>query len=164
MTVARGMRLDVPRAIAVTMAGLAAAVGALMLVLWLAGSTDAIEVKLGDPDFRGIHAADLANEIAQNGPVPFPDLAGRDRPIWITHAGDDPAIGWAAFLARVPGREARCLVQWDGTASFFTVSVFVFFFVPPDGNGLDQLAWQVVEGEVRVDVSGTRPADWEAGP
>jgi len=164
MTVARGMRLDVPRAIAVTMAGLAAAVGALMLVLWLAGSTDAIEVKLGDPDFRGIHAADLATEIARNGPVPFPDLAGRDRPIWITHAGDDPAFGWAAFSARVPGREARCLVQWDGTASVFTDSCAPKVTWPPDGDGLDQLAWQVVEGELRVDVGGTRPADWGAGP
>ena len=98
MTVARGVRIDLRRAIATMVVGLAAAVGAMVLVLWLAGSTDAIEVKLGDSDFRGIDAARLSAEIADNGPVPFPDLAGRKRPIWLTHAGNDPGIGWNAFF------------------------------------------------------------------
>jgi hypothetical protein len=35
---------------------------------------------------------------------------------------------------------------------------------PPDGYGLQQLEWQVVGGELRVAVGGTRPADWETGP
>ena len=60
MTVARGLRLDVKRALAVGVVGLAGALAALVLVLQLAGSSDAIDVKLGDPDFRGIHAAALA--------------------------------------------------------------------------------------------------------
>ena len=79
-------------------------------------------------------------------------------------AAYDPAVGGAACSARGPGREARCLVQWDGTASVFTDSCAPEVTWPPDGDGLDQMAWQVVEGELRVDVGGTRPADWEAGP
>ena len=56
MTKARSVRLDLKRALAVTLVGLAGAVGALVFVLWLAGSSDAVDVKLGDPDFRGIDA------------------------------------------------------------------------------------------------------------
>tara|TARA_Y100001001_G_scaffold49607_1_gene45786 strand:+ start:1368 stop:1868 length:501 start_codon:yes stop_codon:yes gene_type:complete len=165
MTVARGIRIDIRRAIATMVVGLAAAVGALVLVLWLAGSTDAIEVKLGDADFRGIDAARLSAEIADNGPVPFPDLAGRKRPIWLTHAGDDPAIGWNAFFATVPGTEGdrTCLAQWNGDSSVFVDSCDPAATWPPNGQGLQQLEWQVVGGELRVAVGGTRPADWEAG-
>jgi len=31
---------------------------------------------------------------------------------------------------------------------------------PADGRGLGALAWQVVDGELRVAVSGERPDDW----
>jgi hypothetical protein len=166
MTVARGVRIDLRRAIATMVVGLAAAVGAMVLVLWLAGSTDAIEVKLGDSDFRGIDAARLSAEIADNGPVPFPDLAGRKRPIWLTHAGNDPGSGWNAFFATVPGTEGdrTCLTQWDGASSVFVDSCNPTATWPPDGYGLQQLEWQVVGGELRVAVGGTRPADWETGP
>ena len=166
MTVARGVRIDLRRAIATMVGGLAAAVGAMVLAPWLAGSTDAIEAKLGDTDFRGIDAARLSAEIADNGPVPFPDLAGRKRPIWLTHAGNDPGSGWNAFFATVPGTggDGTCLAQWDGASSVFVDSCNPTATWPPDGYGLQQLEWQVVGGELRVAVGGTRPADWEAGP
>jgi len=166
MTVARGVRIDVRRAIATMIVGLAAAVGALVLILWLAGSTDAIEVKLGDADLRGIDAARLSAEIADNGPVPFPDLAGRKRPIWLTHTGNDPASGWNSFFAIVPGSEGgeTCLAQWDAVSTVFVDSCDPTITWPPDGDGLEQLEWQVVNGELRVAVGGFRPADWEAGP
>jgi len=102
VSVVHGVRVNARRAIAAALVGVAGAVGAVMLVLSLAGSSDSIEARLGDDDFRGIDAADLADEIADHGPVPFPDLLGRDRSIWVTHAGSDPAIGWYAFLARTP--------------------------------------------------------------
>ena len=165
MTRARGVRLDLKRALAVTLVGLAGAVGALVLVLWLAGSSDAVDVKLGDPDFRGIDAAGLAAEIAERGPVPFPDLVGRDLPIWVTHAGGDPRVGWSAFSARVPGSD-DCLVQWDpegssddspGRGAFFDDCDPATTW-PADGAGLDALAWTVVARdygpELRIDVSG----------
>ncbi len=160
MTVAHGIRFDVRRAVAVTAVALAGAIGALVAVLWLAGSTNAFEVQLGDPDFRGINAADLAAEIAENGPVPFPDLVGRDLPLWITHTGSDPTTGWSAFSAWTPGGANHCLVQWDAGTSTFVDSCDPLSTWPADGRGLGALAWQVVDGELRVAVSGERPDDW----
>ena len=149
MPVVHGVPVNVRRAIAAALVGLAGAVGALMLVLSLAGSSDSIEVRLGDDDFRGIDAADLADESADHGPVPFPDLLGRDRPIWVTHAGSDPVIGWYAFLARTPKGD-RCVAQWDANAVGFVDSCDAGTSYPPDGAGLEQVRWQVVDGELRI--------------
>ena len=149
MPAIHGVPVNVRRAIAAALVGLAGAVGAVMLVLSLAGSSDSIKVRLGADDFRGIDAADLANEIADHGPVPFPDLLGRDRPIWVTHAGSDPVIGWYAFLARTPKGD-RCVAQWDANAVGFVDSCDAGTSYPPDGAGLEQLRWQVVDGELRI--------------
>ena len=149
MPVVHGVRVNVHRAIVATLTGLIGAVGAVVLILSLAGSSDSIEVRLGDNDFRGINAGALAKEIADHGPVPFPDLLGRDRPIWVTHAGSDPAIGWYAFLARAP-KGARCVVQWEADAVGFVDSCDAGTFYPPNGAGLEQLRWQVVNGELRI--------------
>ncbi|MEC8999572.1 MAG: hypothetical protein VYC56_04760 [Actinomycetota bacterium] len=170
MTVARGVRLDLRRAIAFAVIGLAGAVGALVLVLRLAGSSEAVDVKLGDPDFRGIDATDLAAEIAERGPVPFPDLVGHDLPIWVTHSGGDPRGGWAVFSARVPGSE-DCLVQWDPHAasdeSHSTSAAAGVFYDGCDstttwsanGAGLDALPWTVIGSddgpELRIDLHGS---------
>ena len=149
MPVVHGVRVNARRAIAAALVGVAGAVSAVMLVLSLAGSSDSIEVRLGDDDFRGIDAAALADEIADHGPVPFPDLLGRDRPIWVTHAGPDPVIGWYAFLARTPEGD-RCVAQWDADAVSFVDSCDAGTSYPPDGAGLEQLRWQVVDGELRI--------------
>ncbi|MBL78000.1 MAG: hypothetical protein CL459_03365 [Acidimicrobiaceae bacterium] len=153
MPVAQGVSFDTRRAVLIGLAGLASAVGLLVLMLWLAGSKPSLEVRLGDSDFRGIDAADLAEEIADNGPVPFPDLVGRDRPIWVTHAGADPTTGWFAFFARVPGVSADCLVQWDADQHLFFDSCEPSATFPPDGAGLEQLAWRVEGGELRIAIN-----------
>ncbi len=152
MTVARGLRLDVKRALAVGVLGLAGALGALVLVLQLAHSSDAIDVNLGDPDFRGIHAAALATEIANHGPIPFPDLVGHDLPIWVAHDGTDPSLGWVVVSARVPN-SADCLVQWDGGAGRFVNGCDDTTGWPADGTGLEALSWTVTDGELRIDVA-----------
>ena len=149
MPVVHSVRVNVRRATAVGLVGMAGAVGAVILVLSLAGSSDSIEVRLGDDDFRGIDAADLADEIADHGPVPFPDLLGRGRPIWVTHTGSDPVIGWYAFLARTP-KGSRCVAQWDADAVGFVDSCDAGTSYPPDGAGLEQLRWQVVDRELRI--------------
>ena len=92
--------------------GLGLTIGLMILMLKLAGTSTEIDVRLGDVDFRGIVADDLADEVSKNGPIPFPDLVGGDRPIWINHFGDDSAKGWVVFLAKVPGGESGCFVQW----------------------------------------------------
>ena len=62
------------------------------------------------------------------------------------------------------GGDGTCLAQWDGASSVFVDSCDPTATWPPDGYGLQQLEWQVVGGELRVAVGGTRPADWETGP
>jgi len=153
MPVARGVNIQTGRAVVIGVLGLVSTAGVLALMLWLAGSSDQIDVKLGDSDFRGIDAADLADEIADNGPVPFPDLVGRDRPIWITHAGGDPTVGWSAFFARVPDRSADCLIQWEPDDRVFVDSCDATNTFPADGAGLDQLTWRVVGNELRVRIN-----------
>ena len=152
MTVARGLRLDVKRALAVGVVGLAGALGVLVLVLQLAGSSDAIDVQLGDPDFRGIHAAALAAEIADHGPIPFPDLVGNDLPIWVAHHGTNPSLGWVVVSARVPD-SADCLVQWDGATGRFVDGCDAATGGPADGTGLEAVPWTVADGELRIDVA-----------
>ena len=149
MPVAQGVTIDTRRAVIVGLAGIASAIGILVLMLWMAGANDVIDVRLGDSDFRGIDAANLSTEIADNGPVAFPDLVGRDRPIWVVHEGTDPATGWASFFARVPAKSADCLVQWDANRNVFVDSCDATTF-PPDGDGLEQLAWRVLDGELRI--------------
>ena len=153
MPVARGVTIDTRRAVLVGLAGLVSAIGILVLMLWLAGGEQRLEVRLGDRDFRGIDAVDLSAVIAEDGPVPFPDLVGGDRPIWVTHGGADPASGWYAFLARVAGRAADCLVQWDAAGSVFFDACDPATTFPPDGTGLEQLTWQVLDGELRISIN-----------
>ena len=141
--------MNTRRALVAALVGLGSAVGAMLLVLVLAGSSDSIEIKLGDEEFRGINAADFAAEIADNGPVPFPDLLGRNRPIWVTHEGSDPELGWYAFLARVPS-SAGCIAQWNADEVGFVNTCDTEIVYPPDGEGLEQLKWNVVSGELRV--------------
>ena len=153
MPVAQGVAIATRRAVIVGLLGLVSAIGLLVLMLWLAGNSGAVEVRLGDSDFRGIDAANLAVEIAEDGPVAFPDLVGRSRPIWVTHGGSDPTTGWNAFLARVPGKGTDCLVQWDADRLVFIDSCDATTTFPPDGAGLEQLAWRVLDGELRIEIN-----------
>ena len=122
----------------------------MVFMLWLGKSSNSIEVKLGDDDFRNIDAKSLALEIADEGPVLFPDLLGRDRPIWVTHVGNDPATGWFAFLARIPQIHEKCFVEWDKHIIGFISTCKGKKVYPPNGDGLEQLNWKVVNQELRI--------------
>lgn len=150
LTRAHGVRVNVVKATVVGVVGIVAALACLFILLSISKSSDSIEIRLGDDDFRGIDAINLANEISSNGPVLFPDLVGRKRPIWITHAGNDPQTDWFAFLAQIPGQADSCIAQWDSNNSNFFNSCNSINKFPPDGTGLEQLTWQVVKGELRV--------------
>lgn len=141
--------MNTRRAVITALVAMSGAIGAIVLVLSLARSSDSIEIKLGDEDFRGISAVGLATEIADNGPVLFPDLVGKNRPIWVTHEGPDSESGWYAFLARVPS-SAGCIAQWNADAVGFVNTCDTEIVYPPDGEGLEQLKWNVVSGELRV--------------
>ena len=45
---------------------------------------------------------------------------------------------------------SRCVAQWDANAVGFVDSCDAGTSYPPDGAGLEQLRWQVVDGELRI--------------
>ena len=93
-------------------AGVAVGVALIAAVVWLAGSSGQVEVRLGDRDFRDLDAVRISAEIAERGPVLFSDVAGGSRDIVLQHLGDDPESGWLAFEARRAGQDRRCFFQW----------------------------------------------------
>ncbi len=133
--------------------GLGLTIGLMILMLKLAGTSTEIDVRLGDVDFRGIVADDLADEISTNGPVPFPDLVGGDRPIWVNHFGSDFTKGWVVFLAKVPDGESGCFVQWVEQEEMFVDFCNPQKQFPADGFGLEKLNWQVIDNELRIEIN-----------
>ena len=64
---------------------------------------------------------DIAESIAESGPVLYPDLrdATGERSIIIEHFGDDPAKGWQVYYAYPADRGPECLVTHiEGTRDF----------------------------------------------
>jgi hypothetical protein len=98
---------------------------ALFGVTWLMATyvTNKTEVTTasGDRTFVVGQVADIAESIAENGPVLYPDL--RDplgkRSIVIEHNGTDTAKGWQVYYAYPADRTDACLVtQIQKTHSF----------------------------------------------
>ena len=98
---------------------------ALFGVTWLMATyvTNKTEVTTatGDRTFVVGQVADIAESIAKNGPVLYPDL--RDplgkRSIVIEHNGTDVAKGWQVYYAYPADRTDACLVtQIQKTHSF----------------------------------------------
>ena len=98
---------------------------ALFGVTWLMATyvTNKTEVTTatGDRTFVVGQVADIAESIAENGPVLYPDL--RDplgkRSIVIEHNGTDVAKGWQVYYAYHADRTDACLVtQIQKTHSF----------------------------------------------
>ncbi len=170
------------RAVVVGAAGVAVGVALIAAVVWLAGSSDQVEVRLGDRDFRDLDAVRISAEIAERGAVLFSDVAGGSRDIILQHLGDDPESGWLAFEARRSGQDRRCFFQWraeddgdsgedmgDGEDGAETGGVgngagghFVNSCDPEDvvdarGTGLVQFPVAVVDGDVRVDINAAVP-------
>jgi hypothetical protein len=134
---------------------------ALVLVLFVVAipsltESGRVEVRLGPDTFNAGAATDRSAEIRERGPILFPDVAGRDRDVYLTHTGDDPTEGWAAFDARRPGTGRECTLSWTGDAFRDPCGGPD---VPVDGTGLVQYRVTVTEeGHVVVDF---RPDDGE---
>lgn len=63
----------------------------------------------------------LAESVAEDGPILFPDLKGTDgvRTIVLDHAGNDPAVGWQVWYGHPADREPTCRVEHvRGSAEF----------------------------------------------
>lgn len=144
----------------VGVAGVAAGLVLVAVVVWLAGPSGQVEVRLGDRDFRDLDAARISAEIAERGPVLFSDVAGGSRDIILQHLGTDPESGWLAFEARRAGQDRRCFFQWrtessdnDGGGGRFVNSCDPDNVVDAAGTGLVQFPVSVVDGDVRVDIN-----------
>lgn len=99
---------------------------ALFGITWLVAAyiTNNAEVKpqFGDRTFVVGRVVDIAESIAENGPVLYPDLRDSDgtRSIVIEHTGDDPAKGWQVYYAYPADRDSTCLVQQVERTHIFT--------------------------------------------
>ena len=159
MPVAQSTRTPVRQALLV---GLGAAMGLVAIVFLvtqadrLTGSAD-LDIQIGDGIFRPGPADDLAPAIAEQGPLFLSDLAGGDTDIWITHDGDDPERGWAAFGARPPTAPRDCFVEWQADDEVFVDNCDGAVY-PADGAGLPQYAVGVdADGLVAVDLTTPLP-------
>lgn len=63
----------------------------------------------------------MAESVAEEGPLLFPDLKSPDgvRSIVLDHTGDDPARGWRVYYGYPADRDSSCLVtHTPGTREF----------------------------------------------
>lgn len=137
------------------LAGLVAVgVAALIVVgvILASNSGNSVELKIGDSDFRNINANRLAKEIQENGPVPFSDLVGSNRAVWVNHMGDSSDEGWVAFFARVP-EAPDCIVEWNADTKLFFDTCDETTTYPPTGEGLETVPTRVEEGNLIIDIN-----------
>jgi hypothetical protein len=106
------------RALAVAAAGVVVAIGVAAALAVLA-NRGTVDVRLGSDTFAEHDAEDAARDIAENGPILYPDTAGGDRDIFLQHFGGDPGEGWIAFAARPPGVSRECTLQWNDADEVF---------------------------------------------
>ncbi|MEM9040847.1 MAG: hypothetical protein AAGD33_13195 [Actinomycetota bacterium] len=65
-------------------------------------------------------ASNRASDVAEEGPLLFPDLETIDgaRSIVLDHTGDDPLVGWRLYYAFPADRPSCPVTQVRGTATF----------------------------------------------
>ena len=119
-----------------------------------AASRGDVEIRLGDDRFDAGGTENIAARIDQDDGLPalYPDLASRDRPIFVQHLGDDPDEGWVAFGAFDPD-DPRCLVEIDREAKILVNACDRDVTYPLDGEGLRAYPTVVEDGRVYVDIN-----------
>ena len=102
MPVAQGPKLDLRSATVLGAIAVVVAVTIGLVALTLGQRSN--RLVLGDLDFRSLDTDNMAEEIAENGPILWPDVASGSRDIWLQHLGDDNAhreqIGTAGLSTR----------------------------------------------------------------
>lgn len=153
MPVAKGPRFDVRSA---------AIVGGIAVVAALVIGFAAVQIGqrsgrlvLGDVDFRSLRTDNMAAEIAENGPILWPDVGGGTRDIWLQHVGDDLDRGWTAFDARASGEPRECNVRWQTDSLDFTNPCTGETF-PANGDGLPPIPVFVEGAELIIDLNNLR--------
>jgi hypothetical protein len=98
-------------AVLVAGAGVLVAMGAAFGVAML-GSRGDVDIRLGDDEARIGDVEDIADAVADDGPVFFRDPAGGARDVVIQHVGADPEEGWLAIAARPADAPVECVITW----------------------------------------------------
>ena len=158
MPVAKGPKFDLRSAAIIGGIALMVAFGLGIAALFFAQSSGNIEVRLGDSAFQRIETDRMAESIAEQGPVLWPDVAGGSRDIWLQHIGADSGSGWTAFDARVRGASRDCNVAWDAEQRTFTDPCTGTVY-PETGEGLPQIPIFFDGRELIIDINGVRSAD-----
>jgi hypothetical protein len=140
------------KAVLVAGGALVVAIAIVAAVIVAVSASDDVEVRFADEEFRVGDAESLAQRIRRDAtPLPFPDATGGDRPIWVSHVGEDPETGWHAFDGNTGTTEA-CLVEWDADAQQFLDCEGTTY--PVEGRGLPQYPVRVDDdGDLFVDPS-----------
>ncbi len=160
------------RSLLVALVAVAAAVGLAWGMLALASGGDGpVNFQLGDDVFDAGNAVRQSRQIAQDGPLLFPDVAGRGqrRPLIVNHFGDDPEVRWVAFPATAPGASEGCYLAWSAERELFEErqapegggrdqgELCRDVTYPANGEGLDQFPWKIDDaGKLIIDL---RPKD-----
>ena len=156
MPVAKGPKFDARSGVLFGGLAVLAALAIGFIAIQLGGSTN--RLVLGDTEFGSINADNIAAEIAENGPILWPDVGNGDRDIWLQHSGESPADGWTAFDARNAGVGRECNVMWSATNREFadpcTGTVF-----PSTGEGLPQIPVFIDVRELVIDINGIHSAE-----
>jgi hypothetical protein len=123
----RAIRLRSPfaRAVVPVVAG-AAAIALILLATWgvaalISGGDADLAERLAPPTFRVGEVDNIAEEIAERGPLLLPGLntTTGQRTVVLDHTGTDPTRGWHAYWAYPADRDPACVVvQTEGTSSF----------------------------------------------
>jgi hypothetical protein len=125
---AGGPRLRSPfaRAVVPVLAGLAV-LAVLFGLLWLIAAVvtrnaDQHDRRVGADVFEVGRVDRLADSVARDGPILFPNLAGEAgrRPVGLDHEGPTDFDGWRVFSLRPVGAPASCLVSLDRTTKELT--------------------------------------------
>ncbi len=160
MPVAKGPSFDIRSAAIV--GGLAVVAAIVIGVIAIELGTRSNTLVLGDTNFGSINADSMADEIEENGPILWPDIASGSRDIWLQHLGDDPGSGWIAFDARSPGTPRDCAVQWSITDRTFTDPCDGTTY-PSDGDGLPPIPVYIDGRTLVIDINDVHTAADFAG-
>lgn len=160
MPVAKGPSFDIRSAAIVGGIAVVAAIAIGVIAVEL--GTRSNTLVLGDTNFGSINADNMADEIAENGPILWPDIASGNRDIWLQHLGEDAGTGWVAFDARPPGTPRDCAVQWSVSERTFTDPCDGAVY-PADGEGLPPIPVFIDGRTLVIDINGVHTADDFAG-
>lgn len=107
-------------------------------------------------------AEQWAKDIAERGPVAFPDATGRDRDIYLQHIGEDEKTGWYAFGVRPRDAPTDCVAIWQPDSRTFVDSCDGTVF-PEDGEGLPSYPVEYSDGDLVIDINAESRLEADSG-